>query len=43
MHRGYLREKPMKFGFTESLIRISGGLENAEDITGDLKQALDYI
>lgn len=42
-HRGYPREKLMEFGFTESLIRISVGLENPEDIIGDLEQALSLI
>lgn len=42
-HRGYPREKLMEFGFTESLIRISVGLENPEDVIEDLKQALDKI
>lgn len=42
-HRGYPREKLMEFGFTESLIRISVGLENYEDIIRDLEQALSLI
>jgi methionine-gamma-lyase len=42
-HRGYPREKLEEFGFTESLIRISIGLENPEDIIRDLEQALSLI
>jgi methionine-gamma-lyase len=42
-HRGYPKEKLEEFGFSESLIRISVGLENPEDIIGDLEQALKLI
>lgn len=42
-HRGYPREKLKEFGLTESLIRISVGLENPEDIIRDLEQALSLI
>lgn len=42
-HRGYPKEKLDEFGLTESMIRISVGLENPEDLIEDLKQALDTI
>ena len=39
-HRGYPREKLESFGLTESMVRISVGLENYKDIIEDLEQAL---
>lgn len=42
-HRGYPKEKLEEFGLTESMIRISVGLENPEDIIEDLNQALNMI
>jgi methionine-gamma-lyase len=42
-HRGYPKEKLAEFGLTESMIRISVGLENSEDIIADLSQALSLI
>lgn len=39
-HRGYPKEQLEQFGLTESMVRISVGLENAEDIIDDLEQAL---
>lgn len=42
-HRGYPREELEKFGLTESMIRISVGLENVEDIINDLKNAFKEI
>lgn len=42
-HRGYPREELAKFGLTESMIRISVGLENVEDIIEDLNEALSVI
>jgi methionine-gamma-lyase len=42
-HRGYPKEKLAEFGLTESMIRISVGLENPEDIIRDLNQALNLI
>ncbi|RYF87313.1 MAG: cystathionine gamma-synthase, partial [Chitinophagaceae bacterium] len=40
-HSGMTREDRIKSGVTDGLIRMSVGLESAEDITRDLKQALD--
>lgn len=42
-HRGYPQEELSKFGLTESMIRISVGLEHYEDIIGDLDNALLVI
>ncbi|MGF7058113.1 trans-sulfuration enzyme family protein [Brassicibacter mesophilus] len=42
-HRGYPKEELKKFGLTESMIRISVGLEDAEDIIDDLEHALSMI
>jgi len=39
-HRGYPKEQLQQFGLTESMVRISVGLENVDDIIGDLEQAL---
>ncbi|MBU5313777.1 PLP-dependent aspartate aminotransferase family protein [Tissierella carlieri] len=39
-HRGYPREKLAEFGLTESMVRISVGLEDSKDIIEDLEQAL---
>ena len=38
-HRGYPTEKLEEFGLTESMIRISVGLEDKQDIIEDLEQA----
>ncbi len=42
-HRGYPSAELKKFGLTESMIRISVGLEDASDIIDDLKNALSKI
>lgn len=42
-HRGYPKEALEKFGLTESMIRLSIGLEDPEDIIADLEQALAQI
>lgn len=42
-HRGYPKEELAKFGLTESMIRISVGLEDARDIIEDLDNALSAI
>lgn len=42
-HRGYPREALEKFGLTESMIRLSIGLEDPEDIIADLEQALAQL
>lgn len=39
-HRGYPREELERFGLTESMVRISVGLEDVKDIIADLEQAL---
>lgn len=42
-HRGYPKEELAKFGLTESMIRISVGLEHVDDIIADLDKALSCI
>lgn len=42
-HLGYPREKLSEFGLTETMIRISVGLEDVEDIIQDLDNALTLI
>ncbi len=42
-HLGYPKEKLKEFGLTESMIRISVGLEHVDDIIADLDQALALI
>jgi len=42
-HLGYNKEKLAEFGLTESMIRISVGIEDVEDIIADIEQALDKI
>ena len=42
-HRGYDKAKLAEFGLTESMVRISAGLEDAEDIIRDIDQALAQI
>jgi len=42
-HRGYPTEELSKFGLTESMIRISVGLEHYEDIIRDLDEALSQL
>ncbi len=42
-HSTYSAEELMKAGIAESLVRISVGLEDVDDIVGDLKQALQKI
>jgi methionine-gamma-lyase len=37
------KEERLKAGITDSLVRLSVGIEDAEDITADLKQALEHI
>jgi len=38
---GVPREKRLQFGITDGLIRMSVGIENVEDIMGDLAQAIE--
>lgn len=42
-HRGYPREKLKEFGLTESMIRLSVGLEDYRDIIEDLNKALSLV
>lgn len=42
-HRGYPREELLKFGLTETMIRLSIGLEDAQDIIRDLENALAQL
>lgn len=42
-HRGYDAQRLADFGLTESMVRISVGLENAEDLMADLEQAFAQI
>ncbi len=42
-HRDYSPEELEMFGLNESLVRISVGLENAEDLIADLEGALEKI
>ncbi|NQT58582.1 MAG: PLP-dependent transferase [Bacteroidetes bacterium] len=42
-HRGYSREKLKQFGLTESMIRLSVGLEHIDDIISDISQALEIM
>lgn len=42
-HSPYTPEERAASGISESLIRLSVGLENAEDIIADLKQSLDKL
>ncbi len=42
-HRQLSKEDLIKAGVPENLVRLSVGIENAEDIIADLKQALDKI
>jgi len=42
-HRQLSKEALIKAGIPDNLIRLSVGIENAEDIIADLKQSLDLI
>ncbi len=42
-HRGYPKDELKRFGLTESMLRISVGLEHYEDIIEDLDRALSSI
>ncbi|NPA68520.1 MAG: aminotransferase class I/II-fold pyridoxal phosphate-dependent enzyme [Chlorobi bacterium] len=42
-HAGMSKEAREKAGITDGLVRFSVGIENAEDIIEDLKQAMDKI
>jgi methionine-gamma-lyase len=42
-HAGVSAEDKQEAGITEDLIRFSVGIENAEDIINDLRQALEKV
>ncbi len=42
-HADIPREERMKAGITDGLVRLSAGLESADDLIADLKQALDGL
>lgn len=42
-HSPYTAEELKEFGISEGLIRLSAGLENAEDIIADLEQAFTFV
>jgi len=42
-HSGVPVETREKLGITDSLIRISAGIENADDLIADLEQALEKL
>lgn len=42
-HSPYSEEERREAGISDSLIRISAGLENVDDLIADLKQSLDQI
>jgi methionine-gamma-lyase len=42
-HAGVSKENKAAAGITDDLVRFSVGIEDVEDIIGDLKQALDQI
>lgn len=40
-HSGYTKEELIAAGFSDTLIRLSVGLEDAQDIIDDLEQAMN--
>jgi cystathionine beta-lyase/cystathionine gamma-synthase len=42
-HRGMSREDRERMGITDDLVRLSCGIENAEDLVGDFRQSLDAL
>jgi cystathionine beta-lyase/cystathionine gamma-synthase len=42
-HTGYSKQELEEVGITEGLIRLSVGLEDAEDLIYDLDQAMEHI
>jgi len=42
-HAGVAPEDKIAYGITDSLVRLSVGVENAEDLWWDLEQALEQI
>jgi len=41
-HRAVPREQRLAIGVTDGLVRLSVGVEAAEDLVNDLEQALDF-
>jgi cystathionine beta-lyase len=42
-HASIPREERMKTGLVDSLLRLSVGVEDMEDLVDDLRQALDKV
>ena len=42
-HAGVSMDDKLEAGITDDLVRFSVGIENAEDIINDLRQALEKI
>jgi methionine-gamma-lyase len=42
-HAGVSKENKEQAGITDDLVRFSVGIENAADIIGDLRQALEMV
>ena len=42
-HSGVARELREEIGLSDALIRVSIGIENAEDLISDLAQGLEYV
>jgi cystathionine beta-lyase len=42
-HASIPREERMKVGLTDSLIRLSVGVEDVEDLIGDLERAFTFL
>jgi cystathionine beta-lyase len=42
-HKSVPREKRLESGINDSLIRLSCGIEGAEDLIDDLKQAFEKV
>jgi cystathionine beta-lyase/cystathionine gamma-synthase len=42
-HAGVSKANKDQAGITDDLVRFSVGIENSEDIIGDLKQALEMV
>ncbi|MFF0650086.1 PLP-dependent transferase, partial [Bacillus velezensis] len=42
-HASIPRDRRLALGITDGLVRISVGIEDTEDLTADVKQALDSL
>ncbi len=42
-HSGLTRADQLLWGVTDDLVRLSIGIENAEDLIWDLRQALEQV